>query len=67
MGIYVGRWDCDYCGNVGNLGPHVHCSACGSSRPEDVVFYMPRGVDSKVTDEDQIAEAKEGKLGLCVL
>ncbi|MGB1121551.1 MAG: zinc finger protein [Saprospiraceae bacterium] len=65
MGIYVGRWDCDYCGNVGNLGPHVHCSACGSSRPEDVVFYMPRGVDSKVTDEDQIAEAKEGANWVC--
>ncbi|MFK7949373.1 MAG: hypothetical protein AB8G11_17405 [Saprospiraceae bacterium] len=65
MEVYIGRWDCDYCGNIGNLGPHVHCSQCGSSRPEDVVFYMPRGVDSKVTDEDQIAEAKEGANWVC--
>ena len=65
MGIYVGRWDCDYCGNMGNLGPHAHCSECGSLRPEDVVFYMPLGVESKVTDEDQIAEAKEGANWVC--
>lgn len=65
MGIYVGRWDCDYCGNIGNLGPHTHCSECGGLRSEDVVFYMPRGIDSKVTDEDAIAEAKEGANWVC--
>lgn len=65
MGIYVGRWDCEYCGNVGNLGPHTHCSECGGLRSEDVVFYMPRGVDSSVTDEDAIAEAKEGANWVC--
>lgn len=65
MGIYVGRWDCDYCGKVGNLGPHVHCSQCGASRPDDVVFYMPRNVETSITDEGQIAEAKEGANWIC--
>ncbi|NJN78170.1 MAG: hypothetical protein HC803_07440 [Saprospiraceae bacterium] len=65
MGVYVGRWDCDYCGNVGNLGPHSHCSQCGSSRPADVVFYMPRGVETKVTDNAELEIAKEGANWVC--
>lgn len=66
MAVYVGRWDCDYCGNVGNLGPHTHCSQCGSARPADVVFYMPRDVDTKVTDEAELAAAKAGANWVCV-
>jgi hypothetical protein len=67
MGVYVGKWDCDYCGNMGNLGPHSHCLQCGGSRPEDVVFYMPRGVDTEVTDEDELSIAKEGANWVCGL
>jgi hypothetical protein len=66
MAIYVGKWDCDYCGNVGNLGPHVHCSQCGSARPADVVFYMPRGIDTEVTNEEELAAAKVGVNWVCV-
>jgi hypothetical protein len=65
MAVYVGRWDCDYCGNVGNLGPHIHCSECGSARPADVVFYMPRGIDTEVTDEAELAAAKDGSNWVC--
>jgi len=65
MAIYLGRWDCDYCGNIGNLGPHTHCSQCGAARPEDVLFYLPRNVDSRVTDEEELAEAKEGANWVC--
>ena len=65
MAVYVGRWDCDYCGNIGNLGGHLHCSQCGSSLPDDVVFYMPRGLDTEVTDEAELAIAKEGANWVC--
>ncbi len=65
MKVYIGRWDCDYCGNMGNLGPHTHCSSCGSARPNDVVFYMPRGVDAEVTDDAELAAAKEGANWVC--
>jgi hypothetical protein len=66
MAVYVGKWDCDYCGNVGNLGPHTHCSQCGGARPADVVFYMPRGVDAEVTDAEELAAAKAGADWVCV-
>lgn len=65
MNVYVGRWDCEYCGSMGNLGPHAHCSQCGSSRPDDVVFYMPRGVEDKVTAEEELKIAKEGANWVC--
>lgn len=65
MAIYVGRWDCNYCGNIGNLGPHTHCSECGAARPENVVFYMPRNINSEVTDKEQLTEAKAGANWLC--
>ncbi len=65
MNVYVGRWDCEYCGNMGNLGPHSHCSQCGSSRPDDVVFYMPRGIEDKVTDKEELEIAKEGANWVC--
>jgi hypothetical protein len=65
MNVYVGRWDCNYCGHLGNLGPHTHCEQCGSARPPDVVFYLPRGIDTRVTDDDALAEAKAGANWVC--
>jgi hypothetical protein len=64
MAIRVGRWDCFVCGNVGILGPETHCTDCGSSRPKDVVFYLPE--DAKVVkDKEELAKAKAGADWVC--
>lgn len=59
MAIYVGRWDCSSCGTIGNLGPETRCLNCGTSRPEDVVFYLASDADV-VRDNRRLAEAKAG-------
>ncbi|MFK7970846.1 MAG: zinc finger Ran-binding domain-containing protein [Bacteroidia bacterium] len=59
MAIYVGRWDCNTCGTIGNLGPETRCPNCGTSRPEDVQFYLASETDV-VRDQKQEAEAKAG-------
>ena len=56
MAIRVGRWDCFVCGHKGNLGPETHCTNCGSSRPKDVVFYLPD--DAKVITGNHISGPK---------
>ena len=62
--IRVGRWDCFVCGHIGNLGPETHCSKCDSSRPKDVVFYLPD--DAKiVTEKEEKATAKAGADWIC--
>lgn len=59
MAIKVGRWDCEHCGQQGILGPETKCTNCGSNRPEDVRFYLPK--DARyVKDEQKIKEAKAG-------
>lgn len=63
MAIYVGRWDCTSCGNIGNLGPSLHCEKCGSPRPENVKFYMAS--EEEVKDKKKIAEAKAGVDWIC--
>ncbi len=63
MGIYVGRWDCLACGNIGNLGPNLHCEKCGSPRPENVKFYMAS--EEEVKDAKKIAQAKAGADWVC--
>ncbi|NPA44372.1 MAG: hypothetical protein GXO49_02455, partial [Chlorobi bacterium] len=63
MAVYVGRWDCTSCGNIGNLGPNLHCEKCGSPRPENVKFYMAS--DQEVLDKKKIAQAKAGSDWVC--
>ncbi len=63
MAIYVGRWDCLACGNIGNLGPKLHCEKCGSPRPENVKFYMAS--DEEVKDAKMIAQAQAGADWVC--
>lgn len=64
MAIRVGRWDCKACGHKGNLGPETHCKNCGSTRPKDVVFYLP--TDAKVIKKkEQLEEAKSGADWIC--
>lgn len=41
MAIREGRWDCQYCGEVGILGRHKVCPNCAHSRPEGTKFYLP--------------------------
>lgn len=63
MAFYVGRWDCLSCGNIGNLGPKLHCEKCGAPRPENVKFYM--ATDEEVKSAKEIAQAKAGVDWVC--
>ena len=64
MAIRVGRWDCQHCGHIGNLGPHTQCESCGASRPENVVFYLPKDAEI-VTQSSEIRKAKSGADWVC--
>lgn len=64
MAVYVGRWDCPSCGNVGVLGPETQCPNCGASRPKDVKFYLPSDAEL-VKDEKRIKEAQAGVNWVC--
>lgn len=64
MQIRVGRWDCQVCGNIGNLGPETSCSNCGASRPANVKFYLPTDAEV-VRDSSKIEEAKAGPDWIC--
>ena len=59
MAVYVGRWDCKYCGYKGVLGPEKECSNCGADRPKDVRFYMADENDI-VQDPEVLKRAKSG-------
>ena len=67
MAVMVGRWDCPYCGNQGNLGSDTKCKACGVSRGPDVEFYLPEDAEY-TTDEAMLKRAAiRGRLELRVL
>ncbi len=59
MTIREGKWDCKTCGRIGNRGPDSYCGSCGSTRPDDVQFYLPEDA-AEVTDEKLLAEANAG-------
>jgi hypothetical protein len=64
MGIKIGAWDCNKCGHKKIYGLTKKCTQCNSSRPDDVLFYLPE--DSEyVTDEKIIAEAEAGADWIC--
>ena len=63
MAIREGRWDCQYCGNIGNLGRHRNCQNCGHSRPEGTKFYLAD--DSEVTDKKLQRQALVGPDWIC--
>jgi len=59
MGVQIGRWDCQYCGYVGNSGPETKCSQCAAPRDPDVKFYLPEDAEY-VEDEEIIRQASLG-------
>ncbi|MGI5865033.1 MAG: zinc finger Ran-binding domain-containing protein [Myxococcales bacterium] len=65
MAIREGRWDCPQCGNKGNRGSEIKCSACGKVRAEDVQFYLDDEDAAEVTDEAALARAKAGADWIC--
>ncbi|HEX3045947.1 MAG TPA: hypothetical protein VHY08_14410 [Bacillota bacterium] len=64
MAIHMGRWDCQFCGHKGNLGPEQKCSSCGKPRGENVKFYLPDDAP-EVTSAEEIARAKAGADWVC--
>jgi hypothetical protein len=63
MAIREGRWDCTYCGALGNLGRDRSCNNCGSSRPEGTKFYLAD--DSEIVDKKLERQAKIGPDWIC--
>jgi hypothetical protein len=59
MGVQIGRWDCEHCGQKGILGPETKCTNCGANRPEDVRFYLPKNAQY-YKDEKNLKAAKAG-------
>lgn len=57
MAIYIARWDCPTCGTIGNRGPETRCANCGTSRPADIMFYLPR-------DEEAVEDARQKQAAL---
>ncbi len=64
MAIRMGRWDCPYCGQVGNLGPEIHCASCGKPRGKNVQFYLTEDA-AEVADESELAAARAGANWIC--
>lgn len=58
MAIREGRWDCQYCGALGNMGRDKACPNCGSSRPEGTKFYLAD--DAEITDKKLLRQATIG-------
>ncbi len=63
MAIREGRWDCQYCGTIGNLGRHRQCQNCGRSRPDGTKFYLAD--DAEVTDKQLERQALVGPDWVC--
>lgn len=59
MTIREGKWDCKTCRKTGNRGPDSYCGSCGTTRPDNVEFYLPEDAQ-EVTDEKFLAEAHAG-------
>lgn len=63
MAIREGRWDCQYCGTIGNLGRHRACQNCSRSRPQGTRFYLAD--DAQVTDRKLQRQALVGPDWVC--
>jgi len=63
MAVREGRWDCQYCGAIGNLGRHRQCHNCNHSRPGGTRFYQAD--ESEVTDKRLERQALVGPDWIC--
>jgi len=63
MAIREGRWDCQYCGAIGNLGRHRQCHNCNHSRSADTRFYQAD--DAELTDKRLERQALVGPDWIC--
>lgn len=63
MAIREGRWDCQYCGTIGNMGRDRSCGNCGRSRPEGTKFYLAD--DAEVSDKRLLEQARLGPNWIC--
>lgn len=64
MAIREGRWDCQSCNRVGNLGRDLVCKGCGDVRPEGVRFYLPENAPA-VSDKNLLETARSGPDWIC--
>ncbi|MCP4439916.1 MAG: hypothetical protein GY810_13305 [Aureispira sp.] len=62
--IRVGKWDCNSCGQIGIHGPSTKCPKCGSTRPQNVKFYLDDNAPI-VRDVRKIREAYAGADWIC--
>ncbi len=62
--VYVGNWDCEYCGHTEIHGPSAFCPQCGSRRSENVEFYL-RADAVPVTEKNKIDQALSGPDWAC--
>lgn len=63
MAIREGRWDCQYCGALGNQGRDKSCANCGRSRPDGTKFYLAD--DAEVSDKKLLQQAQLGPDWIC--
>ncbi len=63
MAIREGRWDCQYCGAIGNLGRHRQCHNCNHSRPAGTRFYQAD--DAELADKRLERQALVGPDWIC--
>ncbi|HYG65580.1 MAG TPA: Ran-binding zinc finger domain-containing protein [Thermoanaerobaculia bacterium] len=63
MAVREGKWRCPYCSTV-NRGRDLVCSGCGSTRDEDVKFFLEEEAP-EVTDAALLAQARAGADWLC--
>ena len=64
MTIREGRWDCQYCGQVGILGREKSCPNCARSRPEGTRFYLP-DEQAAASEQKLVQQAKIGPDWIC--
>lgn len=62
--IIEGVWDCAYCGETKVPGSVRNCPKCGHPRDNNVTFYID-DPHNYVTDETEIAKAKQGPDWIC--
>lgn len=64
MAIREGRWDCESCGTIGNLGSQKDCPHCGAGVPDGDPYYLPEG-EPPVSEPNKLRDAQAGPDWVC--